>query len=343
MNNVLQFFDVDRTDTPELSVAKNMIDKQVTVQSSFELISFMQKQYIDRGWGQGEEKLMRFQGPLSQRVYPANQRIYFDMTPFGANETICLRYNLGHNALWCGQIPNEEPIFVYDAGEGYHAVTAWRNNATIVGAVFFRVAHPKIFITQLELTPNYHLTIHGAVQHFEPFYFTKVCAVLDSDTRICLKVPETDSWNIQHTDVQVPFGALSLGIHTLSLVLVNNVSKALALSDPIEMRISSNDTQPREASPVENFEPRDCSPVVAKAAPWVCHLKDREWGFYSQNGEDGILLSIFANIGTTNKYYVEFGVEDGLECNTRLLRDVYGWTGLMMDGGYHNPDRNLQR
>lgn len=52
---------------------------------------------------------------------------------------------------------------------------------------------------------------------------------------------------------------------------------------------------------------------------------------YSQNGEDGILQIIFYKIGTTNKYYVEFGVEDGEECNTRYLKDNFKWHGLWMD------------
>lgn len=62
---------------------------------------------------------------------------------------------------------------------------------------------------------------------------------------------------------------------------------------------------------------------------------------FSQNGEDGVLASIFSIIGTTNKYYVEFGVENGEVCNTRYLREVEQWHGLMMDTDYENLDINL--
>lgn len=64
-------------------------------------------------------------------------------------------------------------------------------------------------------------------------------------------------------------------------------------------------------------------------------INDWEMRVYSQNGEDGILQYIFYKIGTTNKYFVEFGVEDGQECNTRYLREL-GWQGLWMDANYKN-------
>jgi len=54
---------------------------------------------------------------------------------------------------------------------------------------------------------------------------------------------------------------------------------------------------------------------------------------YSQNGEDGIIEYIFSRIGTTNKFSVEFGVENGFECNTVYLLEKKGWKGLMMDSG----------
>ncbi len=52
---------------------------------------------------------------------------------------------------------------------------------------------------------------------------------------------------------------------------------------------------------------------------------------YSQNGEDGILEFIFSRVKTTNKFFVEFGVEDGFECNTVYILEKKGWKGLMMD------------
>ena len=65
--------------------------------------------------------------------------------------------------------------------------------------------------------------------------------------------------------------------------------------------------------------------------------------YFSQNGEDGIIQEIFRRIGVKTSYYVEFGVEDGKECNTRFLRESQGWTGLMMDREHENPDINLRR
>jgi len=52
---------------------------------------------------------------------------------------------------------------------------------------------------------------------------------------------------------------------------------------------------------------------------------------YSQHDEDGIIEEIFRRIGATDKYFVEFGVGDGLEnCTTYCL--LKGWTGAWIDG-----------
>src|ERR1700751_1725039 len=51
---------------------------------------------------------------------------------------------------------------------------------------------------------------------------------------------------------------------------------------------------------------------------------------YSQNDEDGIIAEIFRRIGTTNRTFVEFGVETGVECNSVKLL-VEGWRGLWIE------------
>ncbi len=69
------------------------------------------------------------------------------------------------------------------------------------------------------------------------------------------------------------------------------------------------------------------------------NINEHEKKIYSQNGEDGIIEFIFTQIGTTNKFSVEFGVGNGFECNTVYLLEKKGWKGLMMDYG---ADQDIQ-
>lgn len=67
---------------------------------------------------------------------------------------------------------------------------------------------------------------------------------------------------------------------------------------------------------------------------------------FSQNGEDGITLEILRRLypgNITNKYFVEFGVGNGTECNTRVLWEHHYWNGLLLDANYFNPTINLHK
>lgn len=62
-------------------------------------------------------------------------------------------------------------------------------------------------------------------------------------------------------------------------------------------------------------------------------LTAHEFKVFSQNGEDGVIGEIFHRIGTTNRFFVEFGVENGSQCNTLFLAHTLGWGGV-----YFEPD-----
>ena len=60
-------------------------------------------------------------------------------------------------------------------------------------------------------------------------------------------------------------------------------------------------------------------------------LENFGYKVYSQNDEDGIIQEIFRRIGTESKEFIEFGVQDGLECNSHYLLHQ-GWHGLWLEG-----------
>ncbi len=66
-------------------------------------------------------------------------------------------------------------------------------------------------------------------------------------------------------------------------------------------------------------------------------LSATELRVFSQNGEDGVLAEIFDRIGPGDRFFVEFGAEDGLEGNTRFLREVLGWRGAYIEA---DPDQH---
>lgn len=60
---------------------------------------------------------------------------------------------------------------------------------------------------------------------------------------------------------------------------------------------------------------------------------------FSQSGEDGILRELIRLLDPP-RFFVEFGVEFGTECNTRALKQ-WGWCGIAWDGEHANHDWNI--
>jgi hypothetical protein len=61
-----------------------------------------------------------------------------------------------------------------------------------------------------------------------------------------------------------------------------------------------------------------------------------EFKAFSQWGEDGIIQFLIDRIEIPNKIFVEFGVENYTEANTRFLLQNNNWSGLVIDGSEEN-------
>lgn len=65
-------------------------------------------------------------------------------------------------------------------------------------------------------------------------------------------------------------------------------------------------------------------------------INESEFKVFSQWGEDGIIQYLINKIPITQKIFIEFGVEDYLEANTRFLLINNNWSGLIFDGSMAN-------
>jgi hypothetical protein len=67
-------------------------------------------------------------------------------------------------------------------------------------------------------------------------------------------------------------------------------------------------------------------------------LRGAEFKVFSQWGEDGILQHLLHHVPIPRKIFVEFGVENYTESNTRFLLLNNNWSGLVIDGNASNID-----
>ena len=68
----------------------------------------------------------------------------------------------------------------------------------------------------------------------------------------------------------------------------------------------------------------------------VDSLHNAQFKVFSQNGEDGIVQYLTNNITIKNDTFVEFGVSNYQEANTRFLLLNNNWKGLVLDGSSEN-------
>jgi hypothetical protein len=78
---------------------------------------------------------------------------------------------------------------------------------------------------------------------------------------------------------------------------------------------------------------------LLRAGDQLPGLMETEATFFSQNGEDGVLLYLFALLGHGDRISAELCAGDGIECNTTNLIVNHAWHGLLVDGDEANVRR----
>lgn len=69
-----------------------------------------------------------------------------------------------------------------------------------------------------------------------------------------------------------------------------------------------------------------------KALQQVNDLAETEFRVFSQTGDDGIIQYLISKADIADRTFVEFGVENYIESNTRFLLVNDNWAGLVIDG-----------
>ncbi len=65
-------------------------------------------------------------------------------------------------------------------------------------------------------------------------------------------------------------------------------------------------------------------------------ISSAEFKIFSQWGEDGIIQYLLRHVDVPNTVFVEFGVENYQEANTRWLLEGHNWSGVILDGNESN-------
>ena len=71
----------------------------------------------------------------------------------------------------------------------------------------------------------------------------------------------------------------------------------------------------------------------------IYNLKDVEYSVFSQFGDDGIIDWIVQKIPSIEKKFIEIGVQDSWESNTRFLLKSENWSGVLIDSSKNDINK----
>jgi hypothetical protein len=78
---------------------------------------------------------------------------------------------------------------------------------------------------------------------------------------------------------------------------------------------------------------------VVKAKGAVSKLEEVEFKIFSQWGDDGIIQWLIHHLEIPSRTFIEFGVSNYRESNTRFLMMNNNWSGFVMDGSQSNIEQ----
>lgn len=104
------------------------------------------------------------------------------------------------------------------------------------------------------------------------------------------------------------------------------------LNEPLQEQIREVQTQLRQAKEDNTATKLVMGAALAKLARGANSLKDAEFKVFSQFGDDGIIQYLISHVKPRADTFIEFGVENYEEANTRFLLMNDNWKGLIIDG-----------
>jgi hypothetical protein len=93
----------------------------------------------------------------------------------------------------------------------------------------------------------------------------------------------------------------------------------------------------REIHDVKMLTAKLLSETLKSKGP-IGDIHEAEFRVYSQFGDDGIIQHLIHNTAISERRFVEFGVENYTESNTRFLLMNNNWSGLIVDASKNHVD-----
>ena len=112
--------------------------------------------------------------------------------------------------------------------------------------------------------------------------------------------------------------------------LINKIRRFL--NEPLQDRFNQVQVQLQQAKEDNAATKLVIGAALAKSTRQARSIREAEFKVFSQFGDDGIIQYLIGHVKPDVDTFVEFGIEDYEEANTRFLLMNNNWKGLIIDG-----------